>query len=136
MLLCCLVVFVALPLQAQLPTGSVAGVVKDQSEAVIPGAKVTLTNTSNGFTYTATTNNIGAYTVVNLAPATYTLNVEAKGFRNYEQQGITLVVNQIATENVVLQVGAATQTVEVTGAPPLLAAQDAELGRLLRVVKF
>jgi hypothetical protein len=131
LLLGLVLVLAALPLQAQLPTAKVTGVVKDPSGAVIPGANLTLTNTSNGFTYTAITDSVGAYVVVNLAPGTYSLRASAKGFESYVQQGVMLVVNQIATENVVLRVGSTTQTVQVTGAAPLLEAQNAHLGQVI-----
>ncbi|MGH9328240.1 MAG: carboxypeptidase regulatory-like domain-containing protein [Terriglobia bacterium] len=128
-LLWCLSVLAALPVQAQLPTARVTGTVSDPSGAVIPGATVTVTNVSNGFTYKATTNNAGQYIVVNLHPATYTIGVKANGFKTYVLRGVTLEVNQAATENVVLRVGSPTQTVEVTSAPPLLQAQNAQLGQ-------
>ena len=66
MLLCCLLVFAALPLRAQNFTASVVGAVKDPSGGVIPGAKVTLTNTNNGFTYSASTDPTGEYVIRNL----------------------------------------------------------------------
>ena len=111
LLLGCVLFLAALPLQAQLPTAKVAGTVTDPSGAVLPAAKVTLTNTSNGFVYTAVSNASGEYVVPNLAPANYTLRVEAKGFNTYVQEGILLVVNQAATVNPVLQLGSSVQTV-------------------------
>ena len=79
----CVLFLAALPLQAQLPTAKVVGTVTDPSGAVIAKAKVTLTNASNGFAYTAITNSSGEYVVPNLAPANYTLKVEAEGFKTY-----------------------------------------------------
>jgi hypothetical protein len=114
---------------AQVYSASITGVVTDPSGAVIPGATVTATNTANGFTYPATTNSAGRYTLVNLPPSTYQLTVDAKGFERSVQSGIALVVSQHATANVQLKVGAATQSVTVTGAAPLLQAQDATTGQ-------
>ena len=65
----------------------------------------------------------------NLAPANYTLKVEAEGFKTYVQEGILLVVNQAASVNPVLQLGSSVQTVQVTGAAPLLETQTAHLGQ-------
>ena len=129
LLLGCFLFLAALPLRAQLPTAKVAGTVTDPSGAVIARAKVTLTNTSNGFTYTAITNSSGEYVVPNLAPANYTLKVETEGFKTYLQEGILLVVNQAASVNPVLQLGSSVQTVQVTGAAPLLETSTAHLGQ-------
>jgi hypothetical protein len=131
LLLCCLLVLVALPFQAQNFTGSVVGAVRDPSGALVPGAKVTLTNTTNGFTYSATTDTTGEYVIRNLEPSVYRLKVETRGFKTYEQSGITLVVQQNAREDVTLEVGSTVQTVEVTGAAPLLQGQDATLGQVV-----
>jgi len=129
LLLGCVLFLAALPLQAQLPTATVTGTVTDPSGAVIPSAEVTLTNTSNGFKYTAIANGSGEYVVPNLAPANYTLKVEATGFKIYVQEGILLVVNQATTVNPVLQLGSQTQTVQVNSAPPVLETQTAHLGQ-------
>jgi len=115
--------------RGQLYTGSLTGVVTDPSGAVIPNAALTATDTGKGFQYKATTDAAGRYLLRPLPPATYKLTVEATGFRTSVQEGVTLDVNQMATVNVTLQVGATTQTVEVTAAAPLLASQDAVTGQ-------
>ena len=131
MLLCCVLVLVALPLRAQNFTASMVGSVKDASGALVPGAKVTLTNTTNGFTYSATTDPTGEYVIRNLEPSVYRLSVQAQGFKTYQQGGITLVVQQNARQDVTLEVGSTVQTVEVTGTAPLLQSQDATLGQVV-----
>src|SRR5579872_2587097 len=128
-IVCCFAGFLVRPLQAQVYTTSVTGIVQDPSGAVIPGAKVTVTDMEKGFTFSTTTNGIGIYRFPNLTPSTYKLSVEAQGFQTYTQSGINLVVNQNATINVTLKVGATTQTVNITGAAPLLQAQDATTGQ-------
>jgi hypothetical protein len=90
---------------------------------------VTARNSINGFTYTTTTNAAGLYTVSSLPPSTYTLTVAASGFRTATRPGITLVVNQHATVNVGMVIGSPSQTVTVSGAAPLLEAQDATTGQ-------
>ncbi len=61
---------------AQVYSGSLTGVVKDQSGGVIPGASVTLTDVGKQFDYTATTDNVGRYSLRALPPSTYKLRVE------------------------------------------------------------
>src|SRR6266852_3014490 len=63
------------------PTGSITGFVKDSSGAIIPGAKVTLTNTATNTQITAGSDNNGEFQFPQLAPSTYSLQVETKGFK-------------------------------------------------------
>ena len=121
--------FLAVPLRAQLYSGTVTGVVTDPSGAVIPGAKVTLTDVSKGYNFKATSDATGRYILRNIPPSTYSLSVTATGFKTSTRTDIALDVNQNATVNVKLELGTTTQTVEVSGAPPLLATQDATTGQ-------
>lgn len=121
----------AVLVRAQLPTARVSGTVTDPSGAVVPGAQIILTNTANGFTYNAVAGSSGEYVVPDLLPANYTLKVEARGFKTYEQTGVTLEVNQVGTVNVTLQVGSTVQTVQVSGAAPILNTQNAHLGQTI-----
>ncbi|MGA8185337.1 MAG: carboxypeptidase regulatory-like domain-containing protein, partial [Terriglobia bacterium] len=121
--------FLAVPLRAQLYSGSVTGVVSDPTGAVIPGAKVTLTDTTKGYTFTASSDAVGRYILRNLPPSDYQISVEATGFKTSTRTGIVVVVGQNATVNVSMELGTTTQTVEVSGAPPLLATQDATTGQ-------
>jgi hypothetical protein len=125
----CFLMLAALPLRTQTFTASVTGTVTDPSGAVVPGANVTMTNVRNGFSFSAITNGAGIYVVLNLNPDTYKLQVTAKGFKSYVRTGITLEVNQAATVNAGLEMGSSVQTVQVSAAPPLLQAQNAEMGQ-------
>jgi len=69
--------------QAQLTNGSVVGTVTDTSGAVIPGAKLTLTNTGTKVAAATTTNGTGDYTFNLLNPGQYTATIEAKGFKKF-----------------------------------------------------
>jgi Carboxypeptidase regulatory-like domain len=129
LLTCAVLAFLANPLRAQLYTATLTGTVTDPSGAVIPGASVTLTNVGKGFSSSTTTGASGAYTIRSLQPGDYGLRVEAKGFKTYVQQDITLAVAQSASVNVTMELGSPVQTVSVTGASPVLATQDAVTGQ-------
>ncbi len=119
-------------LWAQVYSGSLTGVVTDPSGAVVPGAKVILTDAGKKFDYPATTDNSGRYLLRPLPPSTYNLTVEAKGFNKYLQNDIVLAVNQNASVDVAMTVGKENQTIEVTASTAAqLATQDAVTGQEL-----
>jgi hypothetical protein len=109
-----------LPLQAQIQTATLSGVVTDKSGAVVPNAHVQLTNLATGGQRNATSGSAGVYTITNLSPAHYKLVITDSGFRTFQVSDLVLQVGQRATENVTLQVGAPTQRVVVSAAVPLL----------------
>jgi len=104
----------------QRTTASISGVVTDPSGALLPEARITAIDTSNGSSTSAQSNTEGFYVVSNLQPGTYRVRVEAKGFQVYEHTGITLQVGQAATVNLALRVGSQVEQVTVSGAPPLV----------------
>jgi len=119
-------------LWAQVYSGTLTGVVTDPSGAVIPGAKVTLTDVGKQFEYTAVTDAVGRYLIRSLPPSTYDLKVEAPGFTTVVQSGIILAVNQNANVSVAMQVGTSATVVEVSAtSAALLATQDASTGQEL-----
>src|SRR5581483_11685633 len=101
-------------------TGSVAGTVADPSGAVVPNAKLTLLDEQKGFTFTAISDSSGGYVIRQIPPGTYKLSVEAQGFRAENRPGIKVDVSQNVTVNFALQVGAVSQTVQISEAAPLL----------------
>ena len=105
---------------AQTQTATVRGVITDKSGAVIPGATVTLTNTDQNRPSRSTTNGQGEYLFVQIPASNYALTIEANGFKKYHQSGIKLDVAQVASLDVVLELGASTETIEVTSQAPLL----------------
>jgi hypothetical protein len=113
----------------QLYTGSVSGVVTDPTGAVVPGAGLKLVDEDKGFAYSALTDAVGHYAFRQIPPGNYKLSVEAKGFREETQAGVTLDVSQNATVNFALQLGLTSQTVEITTTAPLLSTQDAVTGQ-------
>jgi carboxypeptidase family protein len=116
---------------AQLYTGSATGIVQDPTGAVIPNASVTLVDTGKGLKYPATTDSTGRYVLRSLPPSTYSIRVEASGFRPEVQNDIVIAVNQNLTLNISLQVGATSEAIEVTAAAPALSTEDAVTGQNL-----
>jgi Carboxypeptidase regulatory-like domain len=114
---------------AQQTTGSIVGTVKDQSGAVVSAASVKATNVETGFSRSAPTNGYGEYRIDYLPVGGYTVELEAAGFRRFVQQNIALNVDQTLTVDIALSVGAATETVTVSTAPPQVNTSDAVLGR-------
>src|SRR5579875_1790249 len=113
-------VFLAGPGFSQNFNATLSGRVTDPSGAVIPNASVTLTSDTTGAVARTQSNSNGYFTFPNLAPAPYTLRVTAKGFRDYVQRGIVLLMNQNVTNNVTMQLGSEVQTVKVSAnASPL-----------------
>ena len=110
---------------------SIAGTVSDQSGAVIPFAAVTATQTQSGTVSVAKSGADGNYVFPALLPSTYSITVSASGFQKYMQTGIVLQADQSLTVNVKLTVGAATQTVSVSGDAPQV---DTTTGTLSQVI--
>jgi Carboxypeptidase regulatory-like domain/TonB dependent receptor len=117
---------------AQLYTGSVAGLVTDPSGAIVPSAKITLTDQNKGYSYTATTDPAtGRYVLRSIPPGTYRITVEAPSFERTVQTGITLDVSQNITVDFSMKVGTATEVVEVKGAATQLQTEDAVTGQVV-----
>jgi len=119
-------VCVSVPLQAQVAGGSLSGTISDPQGAAIVGAKISATNPATGVTTDTTTNSSGAYNLVNLLPATYNLTVTNPGFRTVVSK-VTITVGSQQTMNLTLQVGEVAQTVEVTGAAPVIELANATI---------
>jgi len=113
---------------AQIGTTSLHGSVVDKSGAAIVGAKVTLTNEALGLHRESTSSGSGAYEFPSLPPGRYSLIVEMSGFRKFEQKDIELNVNVPVTQNITLDVGSATETVEVSAQAVTLNTSDASIG--------
>jgi Carboxypeptidase regulatory-like domain len=116
-------------LNAQQITGSITGTVKDQQGALVTNADVKASNVETGLMRSARTDSDGAYNIQYLPVGEYSVTVNAPGFEKFVQQHLTITVDQAQALNVVLTVGAESQTVEVSTAPPLVNTSTAELGR-------
>ena len=112
-------------LVAQSDRASITGTVRDPSGAVVPAVQVTAVNVGTSLRNTATTNDLGFYTITNLAIGQYTLTFSRDGFRKYDQKGIVLNVRQVAQIDATLPIGATAETIEVTANASALQTQTA-----------
>lgn len=110
---------------------SVTGSVTDPTGAVIPGATVTLTNPATGDTRSVTSNSDGLYNFPGLNHGTYTLKVEAQGFKQFQKTGIVVDVAATVPENAVLEIGANSQTVSVEADALHLQTETNEVSNLI-----
>ncbi|MBO0719468.1 MAG: TonB-dependent receptor [Blastocatellia bacterium] len=108
-------------------TAPLAGTISDPTGAVIAGASVTVKNKTTGTEFKATTSNTGAYTVPALGPGTYTLTVEASGFKKAVVQDVKIDVGVPATANITMEVGAASESVVIQGGAEVLQTQTANV---------
>src|ERR1035441_2014943 len=115
----------------QVDEGSITGTIQDTSGAVVPGAQVTLTNKDQGITLQTKSNSTGGYTFSPVRIGNYSLSVTAKGFSKTTQENLTVTISQNLLVNVQLKLGAATETVEVTTAPPQMQTEDASVGQVV-----
>jgi hypothetical protein len=109
-------------------SASLTGQVTDPTGAVIPNATISVRNTDTNLVQTVKSNATGVYLVTPLPPGKYSLTVEANGFVRYVQTGITLSVDVASTQNVILTLGSAAQTVTVTSNAELINTTTPELG--------
>jgi outer membrane receptor protein involved in Fe transport len=107
--------------------GSIIGTVTDPQSNAVVGAKVTVTSVTKSFTFETTTNESGNYTVTHLIPDTYKVRVEAAGFKASDIPSVGVSADTAASVNVQLEVGAVTQSIEVTGEIPQLQTDRADV---------
>jgi hypothetical protein len=109
---------------------AITGTVADQSGAIIIGAKVTVTQKSTGTARTDTTSNNGQFNITSLPPTTYTVTVQAQGFKQYVQE-IVLLADQIRSMDIRLQVGEATQQITVESSSVQVNTVSQELSQVI-----
>lgn len=112
---------------AQVDVTSVTGTVSDPTGAAVPGATVQVVNLATGATLSATTNEKGIYTVPALPAGGYRVTVSKSGFKTETVENVQLVVGVPGTVNVKLEIGAATETVQVTAGAEIVQAQTADV---------
>jgi hypothetical protein len=122
----------ALVASAQITgTATVTGAVMDSSGSMIPGARVVVTNTATGVAVTTTTTAEGTFYVPSLNPGAYRLQIEANGFKQYVRDGIILRTAEQPRIDVQLEVGAVSESVNVSGTAPLLETETSGSGAVL-----
>ena len=126
--------FILLPTQfafGQVDEGTITGTVTDTTGAVVPDAQVILLNTDQGITVQTKTNSTGGFTFSPVRVGHYRITVSAQGFAKTTQSNLTVNVAQTLSVPISLKPGAATETVEVNSAPPLLQTQEASIGQVI-----
>ena len=127
-LVCCLAFLLCTTTASgQAVYGSIIGTVTDPQGNAVAGAKVTVTSITKNTTDETTTNDSGNYSVIHLIPDTYKVHVEASGFKTYDVASVVVQVDTTARVDAQLQVGAVTQSVEVTGEVPQLKTDRADV---------
>jgi Carboxypeptidase regulatory-like domain len=116
---------------AQSTGGRIRGTVTDQSGATVTAAKVVITNQATGSQRDTETGANGEYMFLEVPVGTYEIEINQTGFKKYLRKGIAVDLNQILSVDVILQVGTATETIEVTGAPPLVDTTSTQLGAVV-----
>ena len=129
----CLIVFTMLAMGQAARTGTLVGTVTDPAGALVPNAKVKVTNVETAFVSNAATNEEGAYYVPFLSVGMYELRVEAAGFKAFVQKGLQIRAAEVPRLDVKLEVGATSESVQVTGAVPLL---ETETSQVSQTVEF
>jgi len=128
----CLLLVVSPPRSlAQEFRATLTGQVTDATGATVAKAKVTATNIDTGSIYTEETSGAGVYYIPYVVPGTYTVKVEATGFKTAIQDNVLMLAGKYFGQNFKLEVGSFHETMEVTAAPPLLETENASGGTIL-----
>jgi len=112
-------------------TAQVTGRVADASQAIIPGASVTITNLDTGIERVATTNGEGYFTVPSLPRGNYRVTVGKTGFKSLARPGLNLDEGQILRLDLTLEPGEVKEAVEITGAAPVLENTNATVSTVI-----
>ena len=116
---------------SQEVTATIVGTITDPTGAAVSGAMVKATSVERDTIYSAVSNDAGLYRIAELPAGNYTLSVEKSGFATVSRSQFVLTVNQVARIDVALKVGQVTQTLEVTGAPPVLETDSTQVSTVI-----
>src|SRR5262249_12680819 len=126
------VILLAAPLaSAQSTGGRIRGTVTDPSGSAVAGTVVQLINEATRATREGQSGANGEYIFIEVPVGTYEIDATSQGFKKYTRKGIVLNLNEVVNVDVVLQVGGATEIVEVTGAPPVVDTTSTQLGAIV-----
>jgi hypothetical protein len=118
-------------MQAQSTSATISGTVTDESGAAVMGARVMLTNDATNTEQSTATGRTGDFTIINILPGTYSVQVSKDGFRTVRQTHVTLLVNQTAALSFTLSVGRVQETVTVSESISTVDSSTAELGSVI-----
>jgi hypothetical protein len=127
----CAAASLTLPAAAQSSSSTIAGTVRDQSGALVPGAEVSITHVETNRQAAATTNLRGEYISVPLSVGQYRVEAMAQGFKKAVRSGLTLELNQTAVVDLVLEVGETAERVEVVADASQLETTTATMGQVV-----
>ena len=118
-------------LPAQSTGGRILGRVADASGAVLANVKVTLVNEATGVSTSAQTNDNGDYSFPQVAVGSYRVELDLTGFKKDVRRGVAVDLNEVVTMNMVMQIGGAQETVDVTSDAPLVDTTSTQLGAVM-----
>ena len=127
---CAIIVFVPMNAGAQ-SQATLVGTVSDPTGASVPGAEVTVSNLDTGSERVVQTNEVGNFRVFPLNPGVYTVMATTSGFKTQIRDGVVLQVSDVIEVDFVMELGEVTETIEVTGAAPIMQTQEASVGNVV-----
>jgi hypothetical protein len=122
---------IAPPSHAQSTGGRIRGTVVDSSGAAVSAANLALINEATNVTANTVSGNNGEYIFLEVPVGTYDMEVALQGFKRYTRKGIVVNLNEVVSLDIPLQVGGSTETVEVTGTPPIVDTTSTQLGAVV-----
>ncbi len=112
-------------------TGVIAGTLRDQAGAVLPGVTITALDERTGFVRSTTTGSDGNYAILFLSPSSYTIKAEHQGFRTHIQRGVVLSANQSVRTDICLEVGAPSESITIESSFTHIETVRSRLGRVI-----
>lgn len=116
---------------AQSTGGRIRGTVSDSSGATVAAAQIQLINEATHANREVQSGENGEYIFIEVPVGSYEINVTQAGFKKYVRKGLALDLNQVISVDIALQLGGSTETVEVTGAPPVVDTTSTQLGAVV-----
>src|SRR3984893_2955707 len=117
--------------KAQSTGGRIRGTVTEPSGSAVSGAKLLLTNEANGIQRETESGASGEYIFLEVPVGTYQLEISQQGFKKYLHKGLVVNLNEVVSLDVALQLGGVSETVEITGAPPVVDTTSTQLGAIV-----
>jgi Carboxypeptidase regulatory-like domain len=116
---------------AQSTSGRIRGTILDTSGSAVAAAKITLINQATNVSRDLQSGANGEYIFIEVPVGTYEIDVTSAGFKKFIRKDITLNLNEVISVDITLQIGAATESIEVTGAPPVVDTSSTQLGAIV-----